>query len=495
MNEKQKENLKRSIGKSVIISVGINKYASKEFPDLSKSCNDAAAMFETFKNISNLDMDQKRSILLTSNTTNVTKINILEALHTICEQVNFDEKLIFYYSGHGHRIGEANYIVPFGLIDAEHENLINIEELINIIEQSNAKHKLIILDSCFSGMIENGAKSISEYNYKNINDYISKSKSLSIITSSGKDEPSFEKSPSTNYSLFTSYVLHALEGKPEALDGIYLTVNSLFKYVSENVRKVCRGDTQINQRPTCLIISNGEVVLGMYDQIGFSDEYDIDNTCEISIDNEMDLFNYLERKTEVRISDDIWFDTKRFLSELILNCFEHEQSKDVRIILGSKTITLRSKANKFDSISASSLQLRQSKGKGLRIVNQFLNQYKDNIVVEYSYLNGENQIELTFNQSIVFKIEGLCEIQVYGAGFRRYTSKDIKMPIGKCKKYYYYIADDPCISIVSSAVEAILETIPHDSKLIVIDVNSIRGRIRVDDYIAHPRLIYRTVGN
>ncbi|MBU3075686.1 caspase family protein [Clostridium estertheticum] len=491
MNKKQKEKIKESIGKSVLVSIGINNYDSKDFPNLSRACNDAMAVFESFRSISNLNFNASKSKILLSNDSHneANKANILNTLKHVCNETDYNEKLIFYFSGHGHKLGDINYIVPSDSINSLHDELIEIQEIINIVESSKSYLKLIILDSCFSGLISIGSKGFSEYNVINIKEYIKKSCSISIITSSGRDESSSEISMNESYSVFTTYLIEALEGKPEALQYVYLTVSSLYKYIFEKVRQVCRSNIQINQRPTFSTISNGDAVLGMYDIIVINEDNDMDNTSEINVIQEEDLFIEIERKLKIRISDPLWYDTKSAISELILNCFEHEKSENVRIEFGYNKMILKSEGAKFDSLKAS----KQAIKGGLEFFRKFMDKYNNKVIVNYNYEYNENKITLEFVTGLAFKIENLCVIEVNSIGFRKYTSKDIIMPIGKCKKYYYYISKyNMCISMMRSAVDAIIQVIPPESKLIVVDRNGISGTISAMDYIAHPRLIYRT---
>lgn len=136
----------------------------------------------------NLNLNVSNSKLLISDGKKVeaTKANILEEIETISKSTSYDENIVIYFSGHGHRINDKNFIVPSDSISATEEELIEIKKIIEIIEKCNCRHKLVIIDACFSGVVDSGRKGIGDYNFKNIKDYMEESRSLTLIASSGK---------------------------------------------------------------------------------------------------------------------------------------------------------------------------------------------------------------------------------------------------------------------------------------------------------------------
>ncbi|WP_342479821.1 caspase family protein [Paenibacillus sp. FSL L8-0340] len=495
MLNKQRKILNKIMGKKNLLAIGVNSYSDTNFGDLKRACGDATAVFETFENVLNLNLNVSNSKLLISDGKKVeaTKANILEEIETISKSTSYDENIVIYFSGHGHRINDKNFIVPSDSISATEEELIEIKKIIEIIEKCNCRHKLVIIDACFSGVVDSGRKGIGDYNFKNIKDYMEESRSLTLIASSGKDEPSYEISPNNNqYSLFTTFLIDALEGKTECLINGYLTVQSMYDYIANRVRKVGREDREVRQRPNLSMNSNGEIVLGIYDAMIFKDDSDLDNYSIIQIREEEDLFNKLEKNMKIRISDALWVDTKCAISELIMNGFEHEKSNDININISSNNIVLNIKGNMFDSITMA----RNANENGLKFVNDYISKYQNDLTIEYQYKNDNNIITFNFGNKHAFFIKGICVVKVECIGFRKYTSKDIIMPIGVCKKYYYYIErQHMAMSQTRSAVSAILENLPKESILIVYDKNVISGSMSFSDYIANERVIYRGFPN
>lgn len=85
----------------------------------------------------------------------VTKENILfEFKNWLVNGVNPDDKVLFYYSGHGGQLrdmeGDENDGCDEALVPSD-ERMISDDEICEMIEKVPSKQMLIILDSCFSG--------------------------------------------------------------------------------------------------------------------------------------------------------------------------------------------------------------------------------------------------------------------------------------------------------------------------------------------------------
>jgi len=72
-----------------------------------------------------------------------SKKQILKAISEKAEQAGTEDVLVFYFAGHGKEEGMYVYdsdMTPF--------TLLHYEELLDIMERSSAKHKIIIVDAC-----------------------------------------------------------------------------------------------------------------------------------------------------------------------------------------------------------------------------------------------------------------------------------------------------------------------------------------------------------
>jgi len=86
---------------------------------------------------------------------NASRYEILAALNQLRETLNDDDNLLIYYAGHG-KLDERNGMGYWLPVDAEQDNNINwisntaITDILNAIE---AKHILVVADSCYSGTL------------------------------------------------------------------------------------------------------------------------------------------------------------------------------------------------------------------------------------------------------------------------------------------------------------------------------------------------------
>ncbi len=136
-------------GHSWFFGIGINKYA--HFPTLNNAVKDV-------RDISALllkEYDFTPEYTITVYDEEATRENIIEALDRLQREVGPADKLLIYYSGHGHlnkEIGKG-YWIP---TNAERDNTaayIRNSTVREYIETLKALHTLLISDSCFSGSL------------------------------------------------------------------------------------------------------------------------------------------------------------------------------------------------------------------------------------------------------------------------------------------------------------------------------------------------------
>lgn len=260
-----------SLGKLILLAVGIDNYASESgFPKLTKCSNDALQLANTIEDVWQLFADKDRILKLTSQNTKTTpsRGEILRRLRQLVSMSEENDRIVFYYSGHGHRLGDDFFLVPEDAYDCDDpESLINFSKIKETLMNSLAKQKIIILDACLSGPALFGKKSLLHMplSKKYLAEYIGNSKGIAVLSSSTSDMPSYTKSPDPSTSLFTYYLIKGLRGEPSALDNQLLTVNSLHEYLSVQVTRQAKTYHR-EQRPSIDIQANGVLVLGDFSQ-------------------------------------------------------------------------------------------------------------------------------------------------------------------------------------------------------------------------------------
>jgi uncharacterized caspase-like protein len=178
---------------------------------------------------------------------------ITRAIDDLFSQAETDDLVLLYYSGHGYRGRDGrHYLIAK---DTQPKRLLSsgIRDTFihEAIKNSRAKHRVIILDCCFSGAFVAGRKGgagepllLEELTEEG----------TAILASSSTIQHSFEEN--CHHSLFTHYLLRGINTgqADEDHDGL-ISVDELFKYADQKVRykrpdqtpfkEVLNGDGQI----------------------------------------------------------------------------------------------------------------------------------------------------------------------------------------------------------------------------------------------------------
>ena len=130
------------------------------------------------------------------------------------------EIVLFYFSGHGYVESTGGYILA---TDSERgDDGVSLSEVVNLANQSPARNKIIILDSCHSGITGT----------TNINHKISGlSEGLTILTASTKDQYAIEENGG---GIFTNLLIDALDGGASNLIGD-VTPGGIYAHVDQSL--------------------------------------------------------------------------------------------------------------------------------------------------------------------------------------------------------------------------------------------------------------------
>lgn len=272
-NQRKQVALKDGHGKIRVLAVGVNAYPNKSgFHALKKCVNDAFQVVSTFREVHQLNADPNHIVLMTSDTPVLLPHRglILDQLHELANGAEEDDRLLFYFSGHGHRIDgvDDHFLVPQDVFsEAKPDALVSMKEVLEILEGSSAKQKIIVLDACLSGPLLLGKKlHAASFSDKFFAEYLASTKGVAVLSSSAADEVSYEKSPNPKLSLFTFHFIQALRGDPNALDEQVLTVPKLFDYVSTLVKRDCKS-FRLQQTPSLKTSATGTFVLADFRQV------------------------------------------------------------------------------------------------------------------------------------------------------------------------------------------------------------------------------------
>ncbi len=221
-------------GKSFAIVIGINNY--EKWPGLEFAVADANAVKNSLQKTGfddiTLIMDKE-----------ATQRRILtELFHKLPEKVDRNDRVLFYFAGHGQTEtlsggGKKGYIIP---VDAETDSYassaISMEQIRSLSSRIAAKHIFYVMDSCYSGLGLNRSSGV----WPGISDYLRKVSAMrvvQIITAGGQGEQVQERE---GHGLFTSYFLKAIEGAADLDKDNVVTGTELGAYLRPTVSNASR---------------------------------------------------------------------------------------------------------------------------------------------------------------------------------------------------------------------------------------------------------------
>ena len=161
--------------------------------------------------------------------TNASRSDILRALNSYRRILVHQDNLLIYYAGHGwlDRDAGQGYWLP---VDADQESQVewvSNSAITAEIRAIQAKHIMVVADSCFSGKLTRGL----QITQKTPDYFIRMSqKKARVVLSSGGLEPVLDGGGKENHSVFASAFIDTLNENEKVLDG-----TSLFTKIRERV--------------------------------------------------------------------------------------------------------------------------------------------------------------------------------------------------------------------------------------------------------------------
>jgi hypothetical protein len=131
------------LGRFFAVVIGNNTYRDTAgYPSLKSAAHDATA-------VSNLLRDKygyQTTLLL-----NKGRLEMLSALNDMREQLKPEDNLLIYYAGHGELVGNQGYWIPTDASAGNNKTWISNAQISDILNTIQAKHILVVADSCYSG--------------------------------------------------------------------------------------------------------------------------------------------------------------------------------------------------------------------------------------------------------------------------------------------------------------------------------------------------------
>lgn len=173
--------------------------------------------------------------------------NILDMTRRVLHQADDNDVVLFYFSGHGL---ESSFLP----VDYDgSRNQIYHKQISELIDQSRAKHKVVIVDACHSGAYK-GFRSTDAVDRSLAHYYraFENSKGGTALLLSSKEKEYSLEDGGLRSGVFSYFIIKGLQGKADSNGDRIISVEELFNYARKNVRQY----TASMQTP---------VLLGQYD--------------------------------------------------------------------------------------------------------------------------------------------------------------------------------------------------------------------------------------
>lgn len=194
--------------------------------------DDALKIYDFLTSPSGGSLPQQQIQLLLDH--QVTKSNVLHAVKSVYSQADWNDVILFYFSGHGVR----DAFVP---IDSDGlSNLIDHESIKHYIQLSRAKHKVVIADACHAGNFAFQPGSLSAFLKKYYQRFEATNGGIALLMSSRGDEYSYEDQR-FNSGIFSYFLVEALRGKADRNQNGLITIKEAFQYVYLQVSNFTGG--------------------------------------------------------------------------------------------------------------------------------------------------------------------------------------------------------------------------------------------------------------
>jgi len=191
--------------------IGNNDY--RHLGDLETAINDANAIGRVLKD----DYGFAVKVLI-----NATRADILDTFSQYRRKVSAKDNLLIYFAGHGHldRDMDEGYWLPIDAVEDSFTNWISNSSIISSVRGMQAKHVMVVADSCFSGTLVRAVK-ITPRTPGSLQKFVNL-KARTALTSGGI-EPVTDVGGG-QHSVFARAFLSLLEQNPAVMNGQELFV-------------------------------------------------------------------------------------------------------------------------------------------------------------------------------------------------------------------------------------------------------------------------------
>lgn len=136
------------LGRYFAVVIGNNTYRDAGYPALKTAASDATAV----SNLLSSRYGYQTTLLLNS-----SRLEMLSALNDMREKLGPQDNLLIYYAGHGELDGQQGYWIPSDAVAGNNKTWISNGAISDILNAMQARHVLVVADSCYSGAMTRAA--------------------------------------------------------------------------------------------------------------------------------------------------------------------------------------------------------------------------------------------------------------------------------------------------------------------------------------------------
>lgn len=289
-------------GKNYFLGIGINRY--QHWEPLNNAVKDVDDLIAVLTRQYQFEPDE----VFTLYDADATEARIYNKIRELKRNLQPQDNLLVYYSGHGHydEEFEEGYWIPVDAEKASEDRFISNANIIKRINAIDTQHTLLIVDSCFSGtLVVKKRSGLTDERFKSRR-----------ILASGRHETVIDGQPGEN-SPFAAGILTYLKKNTEKA----INTTALVQYVKDFVETKAR-QTPVEGRIQNSADEGGEFVFhlkmdeqGLWDSVKAKDNVD-------AYTNYLDYYpkglyaNQAERRILELKEDSIWRSAKIKDSEL-----------------------------------------------------------------------------------------------------------------------------------------------------------------------------------
>lgn len=250
--------------RTVAVIIAIEEYAPRSSNQISK-VKYAKADAYLFKKMLEETMYITEDDITMIINEKALKSNLEYDLKSLFASLTEQDRLIFYYVGHGFHNGVTNYLSTYDMHPSNiNETAISLQHiLLNPLQESKCKNALIFIDACaqaFQNPMQRN--SITDINDEEIRVLISEFPYYATFLSCQPGESSYS-SDDLKHGIWTYHLVDAMNGNVSdiLLEKKYLTDISLQEYLSKKVPIYTKEELEYEQNPKAVLDSSRSSII------------------------------------------------------------------------------------------------------------------------------------------------------------------------------------------------------------------------------------------